>query len=64
MTRMEPDTNRSDAMGGYEREPALDDMLTDPVTRALMASDGATAEEVKNLLAAARQRYRAATSRR
>lgn len=49
-------------MRGYEREPALDDMLTDPVTQALMASDGATAEDVKNLLADARRRYRAAGS--
>lgn len=51
---------RSEAMRGHQREPALDDMLADPMTQALMASDGATAEDVRNLLADARRRYRAA----
>jgi hypothetical protein len=44
-------------MGGSEREPGLDDMLTDPVTQAVMASDGVAPEEVKNLLLDARRRY-------
>lgn len=44
-------------MSGSEREPALDDMLTDPTTVALMASDGVAAEDVRNLLADARRRY-------
>lgn len=49
-------------MRGNEREPALDDMLTDPVTQAVMASDGVAAEEVKSLLADARRRYRGVAS--
>ncbi len=52
----------SEAMRDYGREPALDDMLNDPVTQALMTSDGATPEDVRNLLADARRRYRAATT--
>lgn len=47
-------------MRGNEREPALDDMLTDPVTQAIMASDGVAAEDVKDLLTAALRRYGAA----
>ncbi|HEX4111475.1 MAG TPA: hypothetical protein VH020_02980 [Stellaceae bacterium] len=50
-------------MRGNEREPALDEMLTDPMTQALMASDGVDAEKVKDLLAAARRRYGASPSR-
>jgi hypothetical protein len=37
-------------------EPALDEMLGDPMTKALMASDGVEAKEVKSLLAEARAR--------
>jgi hypothetical protein len=37
-------------------EPALEDMLSDPMTKALMASDGVEAEEVKSLLVEARIR--------
>jgi hypothetical protein len=55
MTKIARD--RSEAMQGKEREPALDDILTDPVTRAVMASDGVVAEDVKTLLADARRRY-------
>lgn len=44
-------------MGGGGHEPELDDMLSDPVTQAVMASDGVVAEEVKNLLLDARRRY-------
>jgi hypothetical protein len=50
-------TERSFDMGGSGREPGLDDMLSDPVTRAVMASDGVAPEEVKNLLLNARRRY-------
>jgi hypothetical protein len=57
MDRMAAGTNGSETMRGNEREPALDDMLTDPMTQALMASDGVDAEKVKDLLAAARRRY-------
>lgn len=49
-------------MRGNEREPALDDMLADPVTLAVMASDGVVAEEIKNLLVDARRRYRGAAA--
>lgn len=48
---------RSFEMGGSGREPGLDDMLSDPVTRAVMASDGVGPEEIKNLLLDARRRY-------
>jgi hypothetical protein len=44
-------------MGGSGLEPGLDDMLSDPVTQAVMASDGVAPEEVKNLLLDARRRY-------
>jgi hypothetical protein len=55
--------NRSDVMRGNEREPALDDILTDPVTQAVMASDGVAAEDVKTLLEDARRRYGREASR-
>jgi hypothetical protein len=42
-------------------EPALDDMLNDPLTRALMASDGVEAREIRILLAEVRDRYAAAS---
>jgi hypothetical protein len=48
---------RSFDMGGSGREPGLDDMLSDPVTQAVMASDGVGPEEIKNLLSGARRRY-------
>jgi hypothetical protein len=57
MATTDADTKRSQAMRDDRREPALDDMLTDPVTRAVMASDGVAAEDVKDLLAAAWRRY-------
>jgi hypothetical protein len=53
---------RSETMDRTDREPALDDMLTDPMTQAMMASDGVAADEVKHLLAEACQRYDAARS--
>ena len=43
-------------------EPALDDMLSDPMTQALMASDGVEAKEVKTLLVEARARSGRATT--
>ena len=49
-------------MQNHDCEPALDEMLTDPMTQALMASDGVNAEKVKDLLAAARRRYGASAS--
>ena len=48
---------RSFDMGGSGYEPGLDDMLSDPVTRAVMASDGVAPQEIKNLLLDARRRY-------
>jgi len=53
-------------MSERDLEPSLGDLLTDPATVALMASDGVAADEVRNLLAEARRRYGAApaTSRR
>lgn len=50
-------------MRGKEREPALDDILTDPVTQAVMASDGVAAKDVKTLLEDARRRYGSEPSR-
>jgi len=49
-------------MRGHDAEPALDDMLNDPMTLALMASDGVAADEVKDLLVDARRRYGDTTS--
>jgi len=43
-------------------EPALDDMLSDPMTQALMASDGVEAKEIKTLLVEARARSGRATT--
>ncbi|MGH6980048.1 MAG: hypothetical protein ACREFC_02475 [Stellaceae bacterium] len=53
-------------MSGSDREPALSDLLQDPATLALMASDGVAADDVRILLAEARRRYGAgqSTSRR
>jgi hypothetical protein len=55
--------DRSDAMKGKEREPALDEILTDPVTQAVMASDGVAAKDIKTLLEDARRRYGSEPSR-
>ncbi|MGH7074954.1 MAG: hypothetical protein ACREFD_12230 [Stellaceae bacterium] len=49
-------------MGITGCEPALEEMLSDPMTKALMASDGVDAEEVKNLLVKARDRRSGSTS--
>jgi hypothetical protein len=38
------------------REPSLDDLLNDPVTRLVMARDGFSDEAVRRLIAEARQR--------
>jgi hypothetical protein len=62
MDRIAAGTKGRETMRGSECEPALDDMLTDPMTQALMASDGVDAEKVKDLLAAARRRYGASPS--
>jgi hypothetical protein len=40
-----------------EREPHLDDLLEDPIARALMASDGVERREVERLLAHKRQSW-------
>ena len=37
-------------MSEYEREPTLEDVLSDPVVHALMARDRVDAEEVRALL--------------
>jgi hypothetical protein len=44
-------------ISGGGREPGLDDMLSDPVTQAVMTSDGVAPEEIKSLLLDARRRY-------
>ncbi len=38
------------------REPSLDDLLNDPVTRLVMARDGFSDEAIRQLIAEARQR--------
>jgi hypothetical protein len=38
------------------REPSLDELLNDPVTRLVMARDGFSDEAVRTLIAEARQR--------
>lgn len=38
------------------REPSLDDLLNDPVTRLVMARDGFSDEAIRRLIAEARQR--------
>jgi hypothetical protein len=38
------------------REPSLDDLLNDPVTRLVMARDGFSDDAVRRLIAEARQR--------
>jgi hypothetical protein len=54
---------KDQAMRGYDCEPQLEDMLSDPMMLALMESDGVEADEIKNLLTEARERYQAPTSR-
>ncbi|HEX9490279.1 MAG TPA: hypothetical protein VF930_08340 [Stellaceae bacterium] len=44
------------------REPSLDELLNDPVTRLVMARDGFSDEAVRTLLAEARQRLEARES--
>ena len=39
-------------------EPTLDDLLTDPVTQAIMRIDGLTAEDVRAAVEQARARLR------
>jgi len=41
------------------REPSLDELLSDPVTRLVMARDGFSDEAVRMLIKEARQRLRA-----
>jgi hypothetical protein len=38
------------------REPSLEDLLTDPVTRLVMARDGFSDEAMRTLIAEVRQR--------
>jgi hypothetical protein len=40
-----------------EREPPLDDLLEDPIARALMASDGVERRDIERLLARQRRRW-------
>jgi hypothetical protein len=53
---------KDDAMRGPEEEPALDELLSDPMTKALMASDGVEPRRIKELLIEAQGRYQAAPS--
>ena len=41
----------------HDREPPLDDLLEDPIVRALMASDGVERREIERLLAAKRRSW-------
>ncbi|HZB93641.1 MAG TPA: hypothetical protein VE397_19485 [Stellaceae bacterium] len=41
---------------GCNQEPALDDMLADPIIRLLMGSDRVAAADVRRTLAAVKQR--------
>ena len=38
------------------REPQLDEMLSDPVVRLVMARDGVTLDDMRNVVSAARSR--------
>ncbi|MEQ8229895.1 MAG: hypothetical protein RIA64_17560 [Rhodospirillales bacterium] len=38
------------------REPQLDDMLSDPVVRLVMARDGVTLDDMRDVVSAARSR--------
>jgi len=53
---------KGEAMCGPEAEPALDELLSDPMTQALMDSDGVEPRRIKELLLEARGRYAAAPS--
>jgi hypothetical protein len=48
------------SMACFDREPPLSQMLDDPLTRALMASDGVDPRELHEVLNQARQRIAAA----
>jgi hypothetical protein len=50
-------------MGHFHCEPPLSQMLEDPLTRALMASDGVDPRALRDLLSAARQRISEAEPR-
>jgi hypothetical protein len=43
-------------MGNCHREPPLSQMLDDPLTQALMESDGVDPRDLRDLLSEARQR--------
>ncbi|HZB90868.1 MAG TPA: hypothetical protein VE397_05460 [Stellaceae bacterium] len=43
-------------MGWYHCEPPLSQMLEDPLTQVLMASDGVDPRELRELISEARQR--------
>ena len=45
------------------REPDLDEALRDPIVLALMASDGVSLEDMRQLMEAARRRLRADVKR-
>ena len=47
-------------MGDFHCEPPLSQMLEDPLTQALMASDGVDPRDLRELLTAARRRIAAA----
>jgi hypothetical protein len=50
-------------MGHFHCEPPLSQMLEDPMTRAIMASDGVDPRELRDLLREARQRIAEADPR-
>lgn len=50
-------------MGHFHCEPPLSQMLEDPMTRAIMASDGVDPRELRDLLSEARQRIAEAEPR-
>lgn len=63
-----PHSRRREALGSWRRrpmgkeslealEPRLDDLLDDPVARALMASDGVERRDVERLIALTRRRW-------
>ena len=43
----------------HNREPSLEDLLNDPIARAVMARDGFSAEAIRALVAETRQRLHA-----
>lgn len=44
-------------------EPSVEELLTDPVTRLVMARDGLRADQVRSLVATAKQKLAAAKLR-